>query len=71
MARDFGVSVEFIDKELYKLISSRKLNCQIDKANGIVESSKTDQRVNLYKEILKKGDNIVEKMYKVARTAQY
>lgn len=71
MARDFGVSIEFLDKELYKLIASRKLNCQIDKVTGVVESSKGDQRVHLYKEILKKGDNLVEKMYRVARTAQY
>ena len=71
MARDFGVSAEFIDRELYQLIASRRLNCQIDKVTGVVESSKTDQRVNLYKDILRKGDNLVEKMYKVARTAQY
>ena len=71
MAHDFGVSVEFIDNELYKMIASRKLNCQIDKVTGIVESSKGDQRVQLFKEILRKGDNLVEKMYRVARTAQY
>ena len=71
MARDFGVSTGFIDKELYQLIASRKLNCQIDKVSGVVESSKTDQRVNLFKDILRKGDNLVEKMYRVARTAQY
>lgn len=71
MANDFGVSVEFIDRELYQLIASHKLNCQIDKISGIVESSKSDQRVNLYKEILKKGDNLVEKMYRIARTAQH
>ena len=71
MARDFGVSVDFIDKELYQLIASRKLNCQIDRVSGIVESSKGDQRVGMYKEILKKGDNLVEEMYRVARTAQY
>ena len=71
MARDFGVSVEFIDKELYQLIASRKLHCQIDKVSGVVESSKGDQRVSLFKDILRKGDNLVEKMHRVARTAQY
>ena len=71
MAADFGVSAEFIDKELYALIANRKLNCQIDRVSGVVESSKGDQRVNSYKEILRKGDNLVEKMYRVARTAQY
>ena len=71
MARDFGVSVDFIDKELYTLIAGRKLNCQIDRVSGVVESTKGDQRVGLYKEVLRKGDNLVEKMYKVARTAQY
>lgn len=47
MANAFGVSVAFIDRyleikfnssELSDLISSRRINCKIDKVAGIVES---------------------------------
>jgi 26S proteasome regulatory subunit N7 len=31
MAKSFGVTVDFIDKELSELISGRRLTCKIDK----------------------------------------
>lgn len=70
MAQDFGVSVDFIDRELSELISTRQLTCQIDKVNGIVESSKGDKRVEAYEEILKRGDALIERMHKLAKYAQ-
>lgn len=70
MAENFGVSPEFIDRELAELIASRKLNCKIDKLNGIVESQKADSRMSRYDEIIKKGDLLIEKMHKLARIAQ-
>lgn len=36
MARQFGVSVDFIDRELAELISARRLPCKIDKVEGII-----------------------------------
>lgn len=38
MAKAFGVSVEFIDKELSAFIASRQLNCRIDKVAGVIET---------------------------------
>jgi 26S proteasome regulatory subunit N7 len=70
MANNFGVSPEFIDKELSELIASRKLNCKIDKLRGIVESQKADSRISRYDTIIKKGDLLIEKMHKLARIAQ-
>ena len=70
MAQNFGVSPEFIDRELAELIASRKLNCKIDKLKGIVESQKADSRISRYDAIVKKGDLLIEKMHKLARIAQ-
>ena len=42
MAHEFGVSTEFIDKELSELIAARRLPCKIDKVGGIIETDPTD-----------------------------
>ena len=70
MARDFGVGIEFLDLELSELISARYLTCQIDKVNGIVESSRGDARMNMYHDIVKKGDALIERMHKLSKFAQ-
>lgn len=70
MADDFRVSEKFMDKELSSLIASRKLNCKIDKITGVVESTKKDEKIALFKQITKKGDLIVERLTKLARIAQ-
>lgn len=70
MASSFGVSEEFIDSELSHLIAAKKLNCKIDKLEGVVNIQKSDSRVTMYDEILRKGDTLVEKMHKLARIAQ-
>ena len=70
MAISFGVSVDFIDKELSNLIAAKKLNCKIDKLEGIVNIQKFDSRVAKFDEILRQGDMLIEKMHKLARIAQ-
>ena len=50
MANAFGVSVEFIDREISDLIASRKLFCKIDKVSGIIEYERVDERNKLYKD---------------------
>lgn len=42
MAKAFGVSVDFIDRELSGFIASRSLNCRIDKVSGIIETQRFD-----------------------------
>lgn len=49
MASSFGVSINFIDRELSELISARRLNCKIDKVAGVVESERIDERNKSYK----------------------
>ena len=67
MAQAFGVSVEFMDRELSELISSRRLVCKIDKVAGVVESQRIDERNNLYKQALKHGDHLLNRVQKLSR----
>lgn len=66
MANDFGVSASFIDTELSSFISSGKLTCKIDKVAGVVESNEADARSQVYVEIIKQGDLLLNKMQKVS-----
>jgi 26S proteasome regulatory subunit N7 len=67
MANEFGVSVDFIDRELSELISARRLPCKIDKVEGIIETDPSDERNKHYKGTLKKGDHLLNQIQKLSR----
>lgn len=69
MANDFNLSVDFLDKQLSELIANGKIRAQIDKVNGVVDSSKGDERIEVYNEIIRKGDHLIERMHKLMRIA--
>merc|ERR1712190_208129 len=66
MAKEFGVSASFIDQELSSFISSGKLSCKIDKVRGVVESNEKDSRSQVYVEIIKQGDLLLNRMQKLS-----
>jgi 26S proteasome regulatory subunit N7 len=66
MATEFGVSAAFIDAELSSFISSGKLMCKIDKVEGIVQSNTADNRSGVYKDIIKEGDLLLNRMQKLS-----
>ena len=53
MARDFGVSADFIDRELHSQIAAGTLNCRIDGVNGVVEINHPDTKNHLYKTVIR------------------
>ncbi len=67
MANDFGVGVDFLDRELAELISARKLPCRIDKVAGIIETDLTDNRSKSYKATVKEGDHLLNQIQKLSR----
>ena len=67
MASEFGVSVNFIDRELSELIAARRLPCKIDKVEGIIETDPTDERNKYYKNALKRGDHLLNQIQKLSR----
>ncbi|CAG9321349.1 unnamed protein product [Blepharisma stoltei] len=67
MAKSFGVSIDFLDKELCEFISSGRLPCKIDRVNGVIESNRPDSRSAVYGSIVKSGDYILNRLQKLAR----
>lgn len=48
MARAFGVSADFIDKELSNFIYIGKINCKIDRVSGVIESNRPNRKAELF-----------------------
>jgi len=67
MADAFGVSVQFIDKELSRFIAAGKLNCKIDKVRGIVETNRPDSKNYQYQAVIKQGDALLNRIQKLSR----
>ncbi|KDN41868.1 putative RPN7-subunit of the regulatory particle of the proteasome [Tilletiaria anomala UBC 951] len=69
MADAFGVSVNFIDSELSRFISSGRLPAVIDKVHGIIETRRPDSKNAQYSKIIKDGDVLLNSLQKLSRTA--
>ncbi|KAJ7295423.1 hypothetical protein O6H91_Y189500 [Diphasiastrum complanatum] len=67
MARAFGVSVDFLDKELSRFIAAGKLNCKIDKVAGVLETNRPDAKNALYQATIKQGDFLLNRIQKLSR----
>ncbi|KAK9450539.1 26S proteasome subunit RPN7-domain-containing protein [Limtongia smithiae] len=64
MAEAFGVSVEFLDNDLSKFIPQKKINCVIDRVNGIIETNRPDNKNAQYQLLVKQGDVLLTRLQK-------
>ncbi|KAJ1655572.1 proteasome regulatory particle subunit [Dispira simplex] len=67
MAASFGVSDEFIDQDLSRFIAAGRLNCVIDKVNGVVETNRPDAKNAQYQACIKQGDVLLNRVQKLSR----
>jgi len=67
MANAFGVTMEFLDKELSRFIASGRLHCKIDKVGGVVETNRTDSKNSQYQATIKSGDHLLNRIQKLSR----
>lgn len=67
MAKAFGVTEEFLDRELSRFITTGRLHCKIDKVDGIVETTRPDSKNAQYQEMLKCGDALLNRVSKLSR----
>lgn len=67
MANSFGVSPQFIDKELSRFIAAGRLHCKIDRVKEIVETNRPDNKNWQYQETIKKGDLLLNRIQKLSR----
>lgn len=64
MAAAFGVTPVFLDHDLSTFIPEKKLNCVIDRVNGIIETNRPDEKNRQYQEVVKQGDVLLNKLQK-------
>merc|ERR1712093_283348 len=67
LADAFGVSESFIEGDLARFISAGRLNCSIDKVNGIVETNRPDLKNARYEQTIKQGDILLNSLQKLSR----
>lgn len=56
MAQAFGVTTDYMDRELSRFISTGRLAAVIDKVEGVIENRRPDQKNAQYSRIIKEGD---------------
>ncbi|GFX36688.1 26S proteasome non-ATPase regulatory subunit 6 [Trichonephila clavipes] len=67
MADAFGVTTEFVDRELARFIAAGRLHCKIDKVGGIVETNRPDSKNYQYQACIKQGDILLNRVQKLSR----
>jgi 26S proteasome regulatory subunit N7 len=67
MASSFGVSEKFIDDDLSRFIGAGRLNCVIDKVDGIVQTNRPDSKNAQYQLAIKQGDILLNRVQKLSR----
>jgi len=66
LADRFGVSLEFVDRDIADFIYNGKLQGKIDKVEGVVSSERGDPVNDEYHKIIKLGDNLLNKISKLS-----
>ena len=67
MASVFGVSTNFIDRELSNFISQGRINAKIDKVSGIIECNHNEQNIDLYQATIRDSDILISKIHKLSK----
>jgi len=70
MATSFGVSVNWLDKDLAPFIASQKLPCTIDRVRGIIETQRADDKNKQYNDVVKQGDQLITKLQKYGQVVR-
>ncbi|KAJ5727312.1 hypothetical protein N7493_005132 [Penicillium malachiteum] len=70
MANDFGVTVDYLDRDLAKFISSNRIACTIDRVNGIIETNRPDDKNKQYADVVKHGDALITKLQKYGQAVR-
>ncbi|KAF2194143.1 PCI-domain-containing protein [Zopfia rhizophila CBS 207.26] len=70
MANDFGVSVDYLDKDLAKFIAADRIPCTIDRVKGIIETNRPDDKNKQYADVVKQGDQLITKLQKYGQAVR-
>ncbi|KGM91448.1 hypothetical protein PABG_12609 [Paracoccidioides brasiliensis Pb03] len=70
MANDFGVTIDYLDKDLAKFIAGDRIACTIDRVNGIIETNRPDDKNKQYADVVKQGDALITKLQKYGQAVR-
>ena len=67
MADAMGVSVEFLDRHASRYIAAGRLSAKIDKYGGVIRTSRPDATNAQYRDMIQKGDLLLNRIQTLAR----
>ncbi|KAL1966995.1 hypothetical protein VTN77DRAFT_3739 [Rasamsonia byssochlamydoides] len=70
MANDFGVTVDFLDRDLAKFIAADRISCTIDRVQGVIETNRPDDKNKQYADLVKQGDALITKLQKYGQAVR-
>ncbi|KAL6865774.1 proteasome regulatory particle subunit [Amphichorda felina] len=72
MASDFGVTVDFLDRDLAKFIAAGRIPCTIDRVSGkgVIETNRPDDKNKQYQDVVRQGDQLITKLQKYGQAVR-
>lgn len=70
MADAFGISVDLLDRDLAKFIAAGRVSCTIDRVQGIIETTRPDDKNKQYADVVKQGDALITKLQKYGQAVR-
>jgi 26S proteasome regulatory subunit N7 len=70
MARSFGVTVDFLDRDLAKFIAGDRIPCTIDRVKRTIETTRPDDKNKQYADVVKQGDALITKLQKYGQAVR-
>ncbi|KAK0382756.1 hypothetical protein NLU13_9852 [Sarocladium strictum] len=72
MAADFGVTVDFLDRDLARFIAAGRIPCTIDRVNGrgVIETNRPDDKNKQYQDVVRQGDQLITKLQKYGQAVR-
>jgi 26S proteasome regulatory subunit N7 len=70
MAQAFGISVDYLDRDLAKFIAGGRVSCTIDRVQGIIETTRPDDKNKQYADVVKQGDTLITKLQKYGQAVR-
>jgi len=67
MAASFGLSTTYLDLQLSRFISAGRLSAKIDSFGGVVETNRPDEKNAQYRDMIQKGDLLLNRIQKLTR----
>lgn len=67
MSDSFGISLELLDFELYRFITSGKIKAVIDKIAGVVITNRPDTKNSNYQQLIHSGDILLNRIQNLSK----